>query len=299
MRARLSVAGFRYRNVLTQHGGPIQAIETGKFPVRGRMMVQANAWLSFGLVRGRSFSGFYSTADGSGTDPVLSVARHKAVSEALERWAFHVVGHSDRASEFGFDIDPATNGMSAFPGLLRRQARRSAVLEAIERFSLIAWWDGCVAGEVLDTDWPGVSAVAINGPFGGVTVIVFARTEWGGYIYGHAAEESLGAACERAVVELARHEWIMRSAWLAAVAGERPKPKSIFEQRIVFFATEEGHEIFQSRVHAKSSGRPPRAEIICDAHIPGPWDDFATVWRFALRPPSDGYLRGGERYFFL
>jgi len=295
----LSVAAFRYRGVLAQHGGPIRAIEAGDFPVRGRQMIQANAWLTPGLAQVRSPSGLYSNADGTGTDPVLSVARHKAVSEAMERWAFHTIGRSSHAAEFGFDIDPSTNGMSAFPGLLRRQARRSAVLEAVERFSLIAWWDGLIDGQAFDTDWPGVSAIGINGPFGGVTVVTFARTEWGGHIYGHAAEESLGAACERAVVELARHEWILRSSWLASVAGEPPKPKSIFDKRMMFFATEEGHQLFQARLRTRSSCRPPPADVICDAHIPGPWNDYATVWRFALRPPSNGYLHGGERYFFL
>jgi hypothetical protein len=43
----------------------------------------------------------------------------------------------------------------------------------------------------------------------------------------------------------------------------------------------------------------PKPEVICDSDIPGPWDDYATVWRFALRPLSDGYLRGGKSYFWL
>jgi hypothetical protein len=295
----LSIASFRYRDVLAEHGGPIRAIESGRFPVRGKSLLQANAWLADGLIPTRSAGELYGTADGTGTAAVLSVARHKAVSEALERWAFHVMARSDRAAEFAFDVDPSTNGMSAFPGLLRRQARRSAVLEAVERFCLIGWWEGRIAGEVIGTDWPGVSAIAINGPFGGVTVIAYARTDWGGYVYGHAAEESLGAATERAVVELARHEWILRGAWLSAVGGARRRPVSIFEKRIVFFASDEGHELFQGRLRGGVAGPALRAEVLCDAHLPGPWDDYATVWRFALRPISDGYIRGGERYFFL
>ena len=222
-----------------------------------------------------------------------------AVSEALERWAFSALVRSERAAEFGFDVDPSSTGMAAFPGLLRRQARRKAVLEAVERFSLIAWWEGMAEGRLFDTDWPGVSAVAIDGPFGGVTVVAFARTEWGGYAYGHAAEESFSAACERAIIELARHEWILRSSWLAFVAGEKKAPTNIFERRCVFFASAEGDEVFRERLARKASGAMPRATVICDSDIPGPWDRYATVWRFALRPPTDGYLRGGERYFFL
>ena len=172
-------------------------------------------------------------------------------------------------------------------------------LSSITVGGLSAWWDGRVEGRRFDTDWPGVSAVAIDGAFGGITVITYARTDWGGYVYGHAAEESFSAACERAVMELARHEWVLRGRWLACVGGEMPAPTNLFERRCLFFASEEGHELFRRRLETPSSGAPPRAEVICDRDIPGPWDDYATVWRFALRPPSDGYLRGGERYFFL
>ncbi|MDO8543526.1 MAG: hypothetical protein Q7S40_24055 [Opitutaceae bacterium] len=294
----LSLASLRYRNVLAQHGGPIAAVETGLFPVRGRKVTLANARLVAGLTP-RQPMALYSDADGTGTHPVPSIARHKAISEALERWAFHATVRSERAADFGFDVDPSSTGMAAFPGLLPRQARRSAVLESVERFSLMAWWEGRAEGRTFDTDWPGVSAVVINGPFGGLTVITYARSEWGGYVYGHAAEESFSAACERAVAELARHEWILRSAWLAAAAGARRTPTHIFERRCMFFASDEGHELFRQRVVARPSGSMPKPEILCDAEIPGDWDDYATVWRFALRPPSDGYLRGGERYFFL
>jgi hypothetical protein len=189
--------------------------------------------------------------------------------------------------------------MSAYPGIVRRQARRTSVLEAVERFSVIAWWEGMLKGERFETDWPDVSAVAISGPFGGVTVVAYAKTEWGGHVYGHAADESIGAACEHAIVELARHDWVLRARWLNSVGAELPLPTNIFERRCLFFASNEGHELFRDRLRGCVSGGPPRVEVICDCEIPGPWAQYATVWRFALRPPTDGYLRGGERYFFL
>jgi len=295
----VSLAALRYRNVLAAEGGPVSSVETGSFPVRGTNMFLANARLTPGLSRRAGPMTLYSDADGTGTDPVPSVARHKAVSEALERWAFHATVREGRAEEFGFDIDPSSTGMAAFPGLLRRSVRRSAMLEAIERFSLMAWWEGRAPGRSFQTDWPGVSAVAIDGPFGGITVVAYAATEWGGYVYGHAAEESFGAACERAVMELARHEWVLRSRWLATVAGETRVPTNIFERRCLFFAGNEGVELFQERLAQAPDEPMPAAEVICDREIPGPWSEYATVWRFALRPPSDGHFRGGERYFFL
>ena len=121
----LSLAGLRYRNVLAVFGGPVARIETGHFPVRGRCVILANATLVPGLVRKAPLS-LFSAADGTGTHPVAAVARHKAISEAMERWAFHALVRSENAADFGFDIDPSSTGMSAFPGILRRQARRSA-----------------------------------------------------------------------------------------------------------------------------------------------------------------------------
>ena len=293
----LSLAAFRYRNVLAVHGGPIDSIESGIFSVCGRPMVQANARLSVGLTR-KNANIIYGDADGTGTHRLASVARHMAVSEALERWAFHAMVRSSQAAEFGFDVDPSSNGMSAFPGIMGSNARRKAMLEAVERFSLISWWEGRAQWRLFDTDWPGVSAVAIDGPFGGVTVIAFSRTDYGMYAYGHAAEESFGAACERAVIELARHERVLHTWWLAFVSGEKRTPTDLFERRCLHFSTQEGHEQFMRRVREGVQGNMADATIACDRDIPGPWTEYATVWRFALQPPSDRYLYAGDDYFF-
>lgn len=293
----LSLAAFRYRNVFAQFGGPVESVESGEFPVCGRRMIQANAKLSAGLTP-QTANTLYGNADGSGTHRLASVARHMAVSEALERWAFHSMVRSDSAADFGFDVDPSSSGMSAFPGIVARHARRKAMLEAVERFSMIAWWEGRVVGKPCETDWPGVSAIAIEGPFGGVTAVVYARTDYGMYAYGHAAEESFGAACERAVVELARHECVLRAWWLARIAGDSRPPADLFERRCLFFSTEEGQEQFLRHIRQRPDRPMPAAELICDREIPGPWAQYATVWRFVLRPPSDGFLRGGPDYFF-
>src|SRR4051794_3126512 len=107
----LSLAGLRYRNVLAEFGGPVERIEAGHFSVRGRRTILANATLSQGLIRNERMFLFSDAAHGTGVDPVASVARHKAVSEALERWAFHSLVRSERAEQFGFDVDPSTTGM--------------------------------------------------------------------------------------------------------------------------------------------------------------------------------------------
>ena len=260
-------------------------------------MYQSNARLVDGL-NWPSTNVLFGEADGTGTDLLPSVARHIAISEALERWAFCATFRSPNAREFGFDIDPSSNGMSAFPGIGKRRARRKAMLEAIERFCLISWWEGRTRGEHYDTDWPKVSAIRIKGPFGGVTVIAYSRTDYGMHAYGHAAEESFGAACEKAIIELARHESVLRSWWLNKLARVSQMPTGLFERRCLFFSTEAGQAVFRDRLLREQHDEAAAVDVICDREIPGSWSDYATVWRFALRPPSQAYLTAGEDYFF-
>ncbi len=293
----LSLAAFRYRNILAAYGGPLASLQAGVVSVCGRRMAEANARLVPGLARSRD-NVIFGDADGSGTHRLPSVARHMAISEALERWAFHSLVRSADAAEFAFDVDPSTNGMSAFPGLRERNAQRKAMLEAVERFCLISWWEQSARWRRFDTDWPGVSAIAIDGPFGGVTALVYTRTDFGMYAYGHAAEESFGAACEKAVVELSRHERAVRAWWLAHISGEQRVPTDLLERRSLFFATQEGHELFQRKIHDNVQREMPAARILCNRPIPGPWSDYATIWRFALMPPSTGYLESRQDYFF-
>ncbi len=293
----LSLAALRYRNVLAADGGPVTELVTGSFSMCGRSVFQANARLKAGLIPTQRHS-VYSDAAGTGAHPVASIARHMAISESMERWAFHATVRSERAEEFAFDIDPSTNGMAAYPGLFTSQSRRRAVLEAVERFCLLHWWEGRLEGRVIDTDWPGVSAVIIDGPFGGVTAIAYMRTDWGGYAYGHAAAESLGGAVERAMFELSRHELVVRRWRIAHDAGAAFAPTGLFERRSLFFASEEGHVLFSRRISRRINGSPATPHVVCDREIDGPWSEYATVWRFAVRPPSEDYLRRGEDYFF-
>src|ERR1022692_2454767 len=77
----------------------------------------------------------------------------------MERWAFRVKVRAPDRELYGFDIDESSNGMAAFPGLFHTEARKRALLEAVERASVIAWWEGVLDGEVRSTDWPGISAL--------------------------------------------------------------------------------------------------------------------------------------------
>ena len=290
----LSLAAFRYRNVLTEHGGPIERIETADFPVNGRRMVQANAMLKEGLVPRRPLE-IYSAVDGTGTHPSAMVARHIAVSEALERWAFHATVRSEHRARYGFDKDESSSGMAAFPGLSTAGARASARYEAYERYCLLHWWEGLLDGDWRETPWEGISAIVFEPEPDVTAVILFTKSRLGcSHYYGHAAGPSFREACRKALLELTRHEWVL-NRWSASAIG-RP-PSNWMEQRAWFFSTQAGHAKFLERLSRRAKPTP-RRELIADLEVEGPWRRFATVWRFAFRPPSERFATSDSQYFY-
>ena len=295
----LSVAGYRYRNVLETDGGPVGRVSLREFPVYGRPMYQANAWLSDKIVSHRKKFALYSDADGTGTSHTPMIARYMAISETMERWAYRVKVRANDRELYGFDIDESTNGMAAFPGLFRTEARKRALMEAIERVSIIAWWEGVIDGEVRATEWPGISALVLPSPIGhGVTVVAFREVRPDCFAYGQGAAEDYFGACERAVMELARNEYVLGLRRVSLGLAAQEAPSDLFERRCLFFSTLEGHTMFQDRIERKITGPRFKSEVICDAEIEGPWSEFAAVWRVLVRPPTTDFLVNSERYFF-
>jgi ribosomal protein S12 methylthiotransferase accessory factor YcaO len=289
-----SVAPIRYRSVLSLDGGPIESIEEGQLDVFGKTFFQANARLRSDVVL-RIKRQLYSDADGTGMHPYASVARHKAVSEALERWAYSVTLDSAGRNLYGFQIDASSTGMAAFPGISANGARNAARYEASERYCLLHWWEGKIDGVLRSTKWPSVSALTFVSPIGGIAVVLFKQSELGFYAYGHAAGPTFAEACDHAVIEMARHEWTIRS-WI--FSGDESPLTNEFERRSWFFSTPEGKAIFDARLKRKCDGSTREPEVICDSEIRGAWSRYATVWRYLFRPPSDNFMGRDDRYFY-
>jgi YcaO cyclodehydratase, ATP-ad Mg2+-binding len=295
----LSVAGYRYRNVLESEGGPVSRISLREFPVYGRPMFQANAWLSDKIISRRQKFALYSDADGTGTSDTPMVARYMAISETMERWAYRVKVRATDRELYGFDIDESSNGMAAFPGLFHTEARRRAMLEAVERTSIIAWWEGVIDGEVRSTEWPGISALVLPSPIGfGVTVVAFREVRPDCYAYGQGAAVDYFGACERAIMEMARTEYVLGLRRVSLGLAAQDTPSDLFERRCLYFSTAEGHNMFQERIRRRISGPRFKSEVICDTEIEGPWSEFASVWRVLIRPATVDFLVNSERYFF-
>jgi hypothetical protein len=296
----LSLAALRYRNVLAAVGGPIERLEITDVSVLGEPGFMANAYLRAGLKTDRIGRAVFSGAHGSGTASSPMVARFMAVSEAMERWAHWQLHTGSERHRFGFDIDPSSNGMAAFPGLWRRQARTSALMEAAERFNVLNWWEGRLAAMESGTRWPGVRAATICSDAPGLTVILFKQTEAGFVAYGHAAALDFDSACRKAAVELQRHEQAVAHFALShagRIRNQLPPEAHPIERRSLFFALEEGHELFLERLRSRRTRPAPILKVVFDGFIPGPWSRYSDVWRVVYEPPSNRFLGLDENYF--
>ena len=297
----LSLAAFRYRNVLASAGGPIEKLEIADATVLGRRCFLANAYLRAGLVSGRGSPALYSQANGSGTAASPMVARFMAISEALERWAHWQLHAGPERQKYGFNIDPSSNGLAAYPGLWRRQARQSALLEAAERFNILNWWEGRLAASESDTRWPGVRAATICSQAPGITVILFKRTAAGFVAYGHAAAMDFDSACRKAAIEMERHAQVVARfahSHAGKIRDQLPASAHPLERRSLFFALDEGHEMFLERLRSPAR-TSAELKLVYDGPLPGPWTRYADVWRVVYAPPSRRFLGMEENYFML
>jgi len=295
-----SLAAYRYRSVLAESGGPVTRLEVSDLTVLGRREFLATAFLREGLAGNLWRNTVFSIADGGGTAPSPMIACHMALSEAMERWAHWQLHQSPEAHRYGFDVDPSSNGLAAFPGLFTRQARSGALMEASERFNLLHWWEGQLPAAESDTRWPGVRAATICSEAPGVTVVLFKRTAQGFIAYGHAAAMDYDGACRKAAIEMERHELIL-ARFSRAHAGKLseglPPDAHPIERRSLFFASEAGHELFLEHLRSSPRRAAARPRLVFDGAVPGPWSRYADVWRVVYEPPSDRFLGMEENYF--
>jgi len=291
----VSLASLRYSDVFADSGGPIASIVTGDLSVFGVPHKQANAFLRPEIAVGKPAYAVYGQADGTGSDPSAAVACHMAISEALERWAFLAMHDSPAAGRYGFDTDRSSNGMAAFPGIFRKQAQGLARIEALERFAVIAWWDGRLPADKISAPIPGAELVRIHHDAGTGEVVLIARQTRAGCAFGHAAGRTVAEAVRKAAIELARAEFVLASH---RAKGAIVTPANFLERRVLWFASDRGAEAFHRRVASRPDKPAPSWRTVFDGEIPGPWSRWATVWRCCVAMPTDEFLDPKSNFFF-
>jgi len=292
----LNLAALKYRRALAESGGPIARIVSTPVSIYGRSLYQADAFLAPGLAPGKSQFEKEREADGTGSSESPQIARHMAVSEAIERWAFHTEYAGPNSRRYGFDEDCTSNGMAAFPGFFKSQARKRAHLEALELLSVVAWWSGHIDASPTPSALPGIDILRLHHPadFGEV-VIVYRKSKSGHVSYGYAAGQTMTGATTRAIVELARNEFIITCH---KICTRTKRVNDHLERRCLYFASPEGHQEFLSRIEAGPDKETPKWEPHYDGEIAGPWSRYATVWRTALRMPTQDFLNPQLNFFY-
>jgi hypothetical protein len=294
----MNLAPLRYRRVLSAQGGPVRSLECGTTTVMGQRVFQANAYLRDDL-RSRSIPNVvFGNPDGTGTASRPAVARHKAVSEALERWAHRVLHQSPEGACYGFQIDPSSNGMAAFPGVFPWEARTLALAEAAERYSLIAWWSGATDAWPVGEVWPGVECFRLENQISHHEVVILhALAGPGLHAFGFGAGDNQHKACLHAAVELVRSQYVLQRHARLVRHGRQVPVRGLFERRFLHFSSDQGHAEFRQRLE-RPKWRSVEPRIVFDGEIPGPWSDFACVWRVALEPASHDFLSPIDTFFF-
>ena len=313
----MNLAPWKYRNILSSDGGPVRKIEIQRLssPIL-QTVYEAYAELDPSVLTSAPVKDLkvYGSADGNGTSVYLNQARYKSISEALERWAFYEVAVSQRTDQFGFAVDRSTSGMSAFPGLTHRNASDNAFYEAVERWSLGAWWEGKLRSSRLAN--PAISSDGSFTPQGVEIQVghllsgtraargrtVSAVILWSGIsghgrvCYAFSCASTLSKAIQRASIELDRNRRVLSELPLSSEVSETG------EKRLLFFSTPEGHERFMNQVERSLSETPVISEaprLITDAPIPGPWTRYCQVWRCLFEPVSRDHESDRIDYFLF
>lgn len=292
----LSVAPLKYAYVLRDHGGPIASISFREREIEGEKFFEAFAHLDETTTGFRSENGMlYGDAHGMGTARTKAEAIFKAISEALERWAWFSATRDPKLhSDLRLDLDSSTTGFAAFPGLGVQGARKRAHFEASERWALSAWWEGKTTHKgitVLDQE-----GIELKTGIPGTAVVILWKNFSNLRAYGFAASFSARAAAEKAVVELRRNIEALKHFQDNAEAINTEE-LSLTEKRLRFFAETKGRELFNQRLaHQGNSCAAPK--LIVDMGVVGPWTQYAHVWRCLF---EGGEIREKEKesYFLF
>ena len=281
-RLAFNLAPIRYAFV-AENGGPITQIDYGHGDFLGERWHLSRALLreEFQHPMGKRLRLFHP-ADGSGVGKTRLEARSKAISEALERWAYFSTSSGPDRTLYGYPYADSTKGMAAFPGMLPRQARRLAVAEAFEYFTIDAWWGGSLQHWQVERD--DATIVFIEQPhFSGCVAVAIRPLGLDDYAaaYGMGSGATPAEAEVKAQLEACRLQTLLE---LRDRSVTRAKPILPAEQQLLFRASHEGYRMVRDRLASSPWRSAPQPKIVFDGPVSGPWNKYTHVWRYALEP---------------
>jgi len=305
---------LKFVNPLT---GPVISITSSPHPGFWRRWL----WLSTARLHPKWVNSNRSlkvlTNCGGGWSSDKTQSQCKAVTEAIERWAFRYYSlHAP--NEAGLDVDPTTNGFAALPSLVGEETvLMNAYCESLERWALSRMWDdrdiffreASIENEKLRNlfaDFNGhlhcfKAALMANNHDGLPPRVVYFylcvfETDTGGAIPGSACGEDHQNTLERATLESYNH----------VIAYERMKKRQlalftdIAEQRLYFFANHKnGYNMVKERIKQIADSKiHDTPKILLSKRLRGPWDPEVFVHRVLVKD-SKLIKEGGVERFLI
>lgn len=283
----MSLATWKYRNVVDSVKGPIKALYSKEInsALLGKYH-EVNVFLSDELcIDNSKGKGLYSRGGGGGSDVSKTRAMHKAISEALERWAFYEHHNSKKSTLYGFNLTCNTTGMAAYPTFLFNHARSIALLEARERFAVCAWWEKKLSHELFDVTHMDktLNVIQIISPWKDTTIVISwtpLKAHPDKVAYAFAAHGNHEHALKKSIVELERNITLLDSYFSNP---DRLSPNEMdfdSEIRLLYFASEDGHKSFEERVNQQVKTLAIlEPKLVIDVGVNGPWNKYTSVWR--------------------
>lgn len=283
-RVFLNLAPIRYAFV-AEEGGPVANLEYGSTDYLGEnwQLCRATLQPEYQHPLNKDLCLFHS-ADGSGMGKTRLDARAKAISEALERWAFQDTSAGPDAMLYGYQYSMSTKGMAAFPSLMPGPARRAAISEAFEYYSVDAWWGGTLKHWIINRE--DATIVFIDQPdYKGFIALAIRHLDMEDYVasYGIGSGASPEEAELKAQLEACRSETILE-ARASQAETQRERPILEMEQNLLEFASAEGFNLVKDRLASQPWLPALSPKVIFDGPVKGPWSKYTHVWRYALEP---------------
>lgn len=246
----LNVAPLKYAHVHREHGGPVHALNYVERTLAEGVFFDATVDLESRCV------GPLPGPHGRGFAATKADAIHAAISDAMALWAFTAATRDPTLSAaLRFDLDPTRYGFAAFPGLGVQGAHKRALFAAAEKWALGTWWHGRLAHTELQA--PGVQAIQIRAGIPGVSVVI----TWGVGSYG------VGTAATPVLAHAAARMAMLRN-------------RDRDDARFRYFTGALGMEAFRTRLASPGPRLPPSPpKPLLETAVPGPWQQYAHVWR--------------------
>jgi hypothetical protein len=278
----LNLAPIRYAFV-AEEGGPVANLEYGHDTYLGEewQLCRATLHEEHQHPMGKKLRLFHP-ADGSGVAKTRLDARAKAISEALERWAFQETSSGPDSVLYGYQYSMSTKGMAAFPGVFPGQARRAAIAEAYEYYSVDAWWGGTLKHWIINRD--DATIVFIDQPgFAGYIALAIRHLDQKEYVasYGIGSGMTPAEAELKAQLEACRSQTILERR-AAVPESARSRPVLEMEQNLLSFASEEGFAMVRDRLATQPWLPALAPKVVFDGPVRGPWNKYTHVWRYAV-----------------